>query len=182
MKLGESVRTPVQLCLSCGKTLDAAACIDSVNGEAIAPDPGTITVCIDCGHVMIFDDDLRLREPTDEEREQIASDERLRAMLDAREQYRQDFPGTVHQPKNSMPRIESIYAFLSVDKEEGNEGVVGAAFRGGSPMPLLAADERRLADLMPVAERIAEQTGTQIKLVRFTAREEIATFPKAKAN
>jgi hypothetical protein len=76
------------------------------------------------------------------------------------------------QPKNTMPKIESIWAFVSVDPQDGNEGV--CAFQiGPQMMPMMAADPKRLEAITPLAESLALRTGMKIKLVRFTAREEI---------
>jgi hypothetical protein len=76
------------------------------------------------------------------------------------------------QPKNTMPRIDSIWAFVSVDPQDGNEGV--CAFQiGQHMMPMIAADPKRLKALTPLAESLALRTGMKIKLVRFTAREEV---------
>ena len=77
------------------------------------------------------------------------------------------------QPKNTMPRIESLYAFLSVDENDGNEGLVGAPIPPMACMPLIAADDKRLSVLRPIAQEVANLTKTKIRLVRFTKREEI---------
>jgi len=84
------------------------------------------------------------------------------------------FPkGTIlHQPKNTMPRIEALFAFLSVDEDDGNEGVVAAPM-GGALMPLIAADEARLEGIRPIAQKLANLAKMKIRLVRFTNREEI---------
>lgn len=75
-------------------------------------------------------------------------------------------------PPNAMPRIGSIWAYLSVDAS-GNEGVCAAPLMGpGSLVPMIAADQARLASLTPIAEQIAEFTGMTITLVEFTARVE----------
>jgi hypothetical protein len=39
------------------------------------PEPGDATVCLDCGHVMIFGDDMGLRNPTGAETHDLAGDE-----------------------------------------------------------------------------------------------------------
>lgn len=76
------------------------------------------------------------------------------------------------QPKNTMPRIDAIWAFVSVDPRDGNEGVLAAALMGpGSLVPLIAADEARLIELEPVAQRIATASGIGARLVRFHGRE-----------
>lgn len=77
--------------------------------------------------------------------------------------------GLYRQPKNTLPKIEGMYAFLSVDAEDGNEGVM-AYKMGDAWMPLLAADGERLRVLRPLAEEIVRMTGKKARLVRFTGR------------
>lgn len=80
-------------------------------------------------------------------------------------------------PKNTMPRIDAIWAFVSVDPEDGNEGVIAGSLLGpDSLVPLIAADEARLASLMPVAHAIAKATGQTVRLVRFHQREVLQEF------
>jgi hypothetical protein len=80
-------------------------------------------------------------------------------------------------PKNTMPRIDAIWAFVSVDPEDGNEGVCAAPLLGpGSMVPLIAADEARLKSITPIAEHIAKASGMVIRLVKFTNREVIQQF------
>lgn len=76
------------------------------------------------------------------------------------------------QPKNTMPQIDAIWAFVSVDPHDGNEGVLGAPLMGpGSLVPLIAADEARLRDLEPWAQAMAKAGGIKVRLVRFHQRE-----------
>lgn len=70
---GRSVRVPMSACLGCGKRMDGATGVDYRGG----PQPGHITVCIGCGHVMAFDEDMHLRRLTDAEMIEIAGDRRL---------------------------------------------------------------------------------------------------------
>lgn len=63
---------PQSRCPSCGKKLDAC---EMLNGDN-KPDPGDVSVCF-CGHVMIFGEDLKLREPNDREIYDIAGDPAL---------------------------------------------------------------------------------------------------------
>jgi hypothetical protein len=75
-------------------------------------------------------------------------------------------------PPNTMPRINSVFAYLSVDKD-GSEGVCAAPIGpGGTLVPLIAADQERLKSITPWAEKIAEVTGMTIVLVEFTTRVE----------
>jgi hypothetical protein len=62
-------------CLHCHKKHDMALDID---GQA-QPKPGNITICIDCGHVMVFGHDMWPRNPTREEQIEMAGDKRLLA-------------------------------------------------------------------------------------------------------
>jgi hypothetical protein len=75
---------------------------------------------------------------------------------------------------NYLARIEFVWAFLSVD--EHGEGVCAATFPNGMFAPLIAADEERLAQLTPMAERIARESGKTVRLVKFTGREELRTI------
>jgi hypothetical protein len=69
-------------------------------------------------------------------------------------------------------RIEHLYAFLSIDETDDDEGV--CAFHGGQGwMPMVAADEERLDDYKRIAKRIASETGRPVKLVRFDQRVEL---------
>lgn len=83
--------------------------------------------------------------------------------------------GLFHQPKNTMPKIEHLWVFVSVDPVDGNEGVVAAEL-AGMMVPMIAADEDRLRILKPMAEGMAVWTTNPIKLVKFTVREEVETY------
>jgi hypothetical protein len=50
-------------CLGRRKKLDTASDIDGDD----QPKPGNLTICLDCGHVMVFGDDMWPRNPTREE-------------------------------------------------------------------------------------------------------------------
>jgi hypothetical protein len=65
-----TTRLPASHCLNCGKQLDAAS---DLEGER-TPCPGDVTVCIDCGHVMAFADDMTMRALTDAEMIEVAGD------------------------------------------------------------------------------------------------------------
>ena len=67
-------------CLGCGRVNDQVT--DLINGHE--PTTGAYTVCIECGHVMVFAADLSVRNPTDDEMCKIAGDKRLLAIQKAR--------------------------------------------------------------------------------------------------
>ena len=60
-------------CLNCGKELDAAT---DAFGDS-APGRGDFTICLDCGHVMVFGKKLRLCNPNRKQQIAIAGDPRL---------------------------------------------------------------------------------------------------------
>lgn len=65
--------TPECTCLNCHKPLNRASAV----AEDASPSDGDFTMCIGCGHLMIFNADQTLRNPTDEELAEIAGDERM---------------------------------------------------------------------------------------------------------
>lgn len=73
---GRSRRVPQSRCIRCGDKHDAASCV----GEEHGPGPGDITICITCGHVMVFTDDLALRELTSAEARMVAADLRVQVV------------------------------------------------------------------------------------------------------
>jgi len=81
----------------------------------------------------------------------------------------------LHRPsKNHIPRIEALWAFLSVDPKDGNEGVIAAPLQIGMvSLPLIGSDEQRVKSLLPIARQIAKHQGIRVRLVKFTTREEI---------
>jgi hypothetical protein len=77
-------RTPGSACLNCGKVNTGAT------GEGgRAPNAGDVAMCVYCGHVMIYGDDLALRPPTDAEMIEIAGDPELVAFSKARAKTRE---------------------------------------------------------------------------------------------
>lgn len=73
-------RFPQSKCLNCGYKLDAATSAD-LNDEDKAPHPGAVSVCIACSHIMLFTDDMALRNPTIEELESIVQDDDVLRVL-----------------------------------------------------------------------------------------------------
>lgn len=78
----QSVRTKVSACLSCGAPCDAATQFDKPG--AVKPKPGDVTICLYCGHIMAFADDLGLRELTGAEMQDVAGDPRILRLQKAR--------------------------------------------------------------------------------------------------
>lgn len=92
-------------------------------------------------------------------------------------------PGRYHKVEHGkpglMPHIPALWAFLAVDAD-GDEGMAGffvpaTSMAPAGWMPMVAADEARLEALKERARGMAAG-GTRIRLVKFTAREEVEVF------
>jgi hypothetical protein len=75
--IGESIELPPSNCIGCGKLVDAATPVDI---KTVTPAPGDITICFYCGHIMVYADDLSLRNPTDVEMFELAGNKTILAM------------------------------------------------------------------------------------------------------
>jgi len=71
-----------------------------------------------------------------------------------------------------MPVINSVWAFIAEDNGPEDEGAC-AMFHDRVWLPLIAADEKRLESLRPIAIELAKYVGKLIHLVRFTTRVEM---------
>jgi hypothetical protein len=78
--LGTITQMRPTTCTNCRKVVDAAS---GVATDA-KPDPGDFTICLACGHLMVFADDLTLRDLNDDEIVEIAGDRRVLAVQRAR--------------------------------------------------------------------------------------------------
>lgn len=58
---------PPAMCPTCAKKLNRASSDSTTDG----PNPGDVTVCLHCGAILAFKDDMSLRVFTDEERETL---------------------------------------------------------------------------------------------------------------
>lgn len=74
---------------------------------------------------------------------------------------------------NYLGRIETLWAALSID--DGGEGLCAAPF-GEMTLPLIAADRRRLEQIVPVAKQIATMFKKPVRLARFTKREDVEIY------
>lgn len=88
-------------CTNCGREHDALTSA-SASGDA-KPEPGSMAVCIICGHVMILDDQLKLRDPTEDELIEIAGDEGLRNAVNALGAARADYERRTGKPWDDDP-------------------------------------------------------------------------------
>lgn len=78
-------------------------------------------------------------------------------------------PGIMHQPKNTLPQITDLWAYVSVGPDDGNEGVCAVPM-GNAVVPLIGADRERVRSLLPYAREVARATGRRVRLVRLSHR------------
>ncbi len=78
------------------------------------------------------------------------------------------------QPTNGTDklRINEVFVFVATD-EHGDEGIPAFQSSAGMWMPLVAADRARVDSLRPMAKEIAKMTGSSIKLIRMSTREDL---------
>lgn len=62
--MSEAFATRQTVCGNCGHALTQAT---GVRGEAVAPKPGDVTICVECGNVMIFNEVMDVRKVTHED-------------------------------------------------------------------------------------------------------------------
>lgn len=77
----------MSLCLNCGHELSGAACVKETTSKRerkVMPKAGDLSICIKCGHLMGFDESLKLVELTPAQMIQVAGDRRLLVMQRAR--------------------------------------------------------------------------------------------------
>lgn len=87
-------RIRVTRCTACGQKFDGVSCVHGEEhpggkrifdlNEEMLPHPGAVTVCIVCGHIMAFDEDLQLRDLTKDEELQVAGNPALMIIQRAR--------------------------------------------------------------------------------------------------
>lgn len=78
----------------------------------------------------------------------------------------------IHSPPNEA-EMKQLWVFVSVDP--GGEGICAAGI-GGTVFSMVTASEKTLAKMKETAAQLAKASGKSIKLVRFTAREDVMEF------
>ena len=75
---------------------------------------------------------------------------------------------TVHMPPNE-DRIDTVYAYLSID-EEGKNGICAHVLERIGSTPLVTSKRRIAKQMQPLAEMCAKETGKRIGLFVFDRR------------
>ncbi len=69
-------------------------------------------------------------------------------------------------------RIQTVWAWLAIDPDDGDEGVM-AFLQHGRWTPAIGADETRLKKLRPRVIEALAQTGLTARLARFDLRTDV---------
>lgn len=73
----------------------------------------------------------------------------------------------------SGKKIDEMFAFVSVDSD-GDEGIIGYPYGDqGGTLPMVGADMDRMTSLVPMAVHVAQLFGVEVKLIKFSVREEL---------
>lgn len=78
-----------------------------------------------------------------------------------------------HEPDNTIPRIDAIWAAVNVD--QGGEGLCAVQV-GDMTTPLIATNPQRLEWVITNAQLLALVSGKTIRIVKFTQREAVEVF------
>lgn len=79
-------------------------------------------------------------------------------------------------------KIQTINAFISVDPETGDEGVLGFLSNDGTWIPMIVADEKRLELMLSKVMEICSDSGRPVTQIRLSHREDVDTiFPNAQS-
>jgi hypothetical protein len=77
----------------------------------------------------------------------------------------------IHDAPNHLDRIDACWMVISTD--DTGEGLCAAPMSGVT-LPLIACDEKRLADIIRIAEHMAKIfPHRKMKLIKLTTREDV---------
>jgi len=72
----DEVATPITRCPGCSYKIDSASALD---GSKVRPRPGDLSLCFHCSLVLMFEEDLTVREATIDEIAELPTE--MRALL-----------------------------------------------------------------------------------------------------
>jgi hypothetical protein len=77
-------------------------------------------------------------------------------------------------------RITEIHAITGIGDDD--EEAIPAFWSSGGPIPMIASDRVRLESLKQMAQVMADQTGKNFKVVKFSVREDIGEIKSRRSN
>jgi hypothetical protein len=78
-------------------------------------------------------------------------------------------------PRYDGFRITELWAWTFIDPSDDQEGIATLLHRD-NVLPLIGSDRRRIESFRGYAQRLANDLGIQITLVKFTTREKVETL------
>jgi hypothetical protein len=75
-----------------------------------------------------------------------------------------------------MPKITECYLFVACDTGPDDEGIAAFLAKSDMWLPMVAADKSRVDSLRGMAQRVANESGDVVRLIRFSVREELEVF------
>ena len=76
-------------------------------------------------------------------------------------------------------RLTAVWAFVA-HNPDGSEAIVAGQLPDGTVMPLLAVSRDQMEGMRPAAQQIADFSGMDITVTRFTVREDEGTIVPAE--
>lgn len=153
-------------CLACGYDTDTSS---NLADDDLKPEPGNISICIQCGHLMAFADDMSFRELNDEEMLAVAGDKEILLIQKARAMAQEELRRRREQPP--VEKITELFVVIAVH-DNGGEGIVAEITKN---IPLISGRERHVPILRQAAMNALAREG-KMKIVRFVATEVLEEF------
>jgi hypothetical protein len=165
-----SIRTTAALCWHCDRLLTGVSTIkDEVTPE---PEPGSLSFCLYCGSLCVFDENLTLRAPTVELLDELCQDEDFRrefvSFQWARQRALLEMKLLGVEEERTGRGTYEMWAWL-VDDVEG-DGVVAAVIpwrKELGPMTLQSRRREMAQALEVVALEHQKRTGRPVRLAHL---------------
>jgi len=77
-------------------------------------------------------------------------------------------------------RITEIHAVTSIGDDD--EEAIPAFMSADGPVPMISSDRVRLEQLKQMAQFVADRTGKNFKIVKFSAREDVGEIKSRRSN
>lgn len=76
-----------------------------------------------------------------------------------------------------MAKINEVYCVIAADAELDGEGLCAFSTDGGKTvLPMVSTNREAAEKMIEMAKQVAEETGKNVTLVKFSAREEVRTI------
>jgi hypothetical protein len=160
-------------CLACRHEMDDAF---SPTHKDATPKPSNIAICIRCGHLMAYADDLSFRELNDDEMRKVAGNKEILRIQKARALANKLAVAVAanHERVLTAP-MESIWAVLAVNPD-GNEGIMASMdIRTGAATPFVCSEEKHIPKIVEMAKATPFQ-GLKMRLVKFDRADVLQEF------